>query len=59
MERAGLGRMGIAIFPSLPTGLDPAVWLVGEAIQISEAQRVPLTIDSGSTKGRSVDWQRR
>ena len=34
MEWTGSGRMSIAIFPSLPTGLDLAVQLVGEAIQI-------------------------
>jgi len=32
MEWTGLGRTGIAIFPSLPTVLDPAVQRVGEAI---------------------------
>ena len=37
MEWTGSGRMDIAIFPSLPTGLDLAVQLVGEAIQIPGA----------------------
>ena len=37
MEWTGSGRMNIAIFPSLPTGLDLAVQLVGEAIQIPGA----------------------
>ena len=37
MEWTGSGRMSIAIFPSLPTGLDLAVQLVGEAIQIPGA----------------------
>ena len=37
MERTGSGRMSVAIFPSLPTGLDLAVQLVGEAIQIPGA----------------------
>ena len=37
MEWTRSGRMNIAIFPSLPTGLDLAVQLVGEAIQIPGA----------------------
>ena len=37
MEWTGSGRMCIAIFPSLPIGLDLAVQLVGEAIQIPGA----------------------
>ncbi|MEP6935103.1 MAG: hypothetical protein ABI988_14395 [Nitrospirota bacterium] len=43
--------MGIAIFSSLAASLDPTVQLVGEANQIPEARRVPLTINFGSTKG--------
>lgn len=37
MECTGSGRMNIAIFPSLSTGLDLAVQIVGEAIQIPGA----------------------
>lgn len=55
MEWTGSGRMSVAIFPSLPTGLDLAVQLVGEAIQIPGAR---ASINARPLSTLTKLWQR-
>jgi hypothetical protein len=55
MEWRGADRMSIAIFPSLPTSLDLAVQLVGEAIQISGAW---ASVNSRALSSLAKLWQR-
>lgn len=55
MERRGSDRMSIAIFPSLPTGIDLAVQLVGEAIQISGAW---ASVNARALSSLAKLWQR-
>ncbi len=55
MEWRGGDRMSIAIFPSLPTGIDLAVQLVGEAIQISGAW---ASVNARALSSLAKLWQR-
>ena len=55
MEWRGSDRMSIAIFPSLPTGLDLAVQLVGESIQIPGAW---ASINTRPLSSLTKLWQR-
>jgi hypothetical protein len=55
MEWRGSDRISIAIFPSLPTGLDLAVQLVGEAIQISGAW---ASVNARALSSLAKLWQR-
>ena len=55
MEWRGSDRMSIAIFPSLPTGLDLAVQLIGETIQIPGAW---ASINARPLSSLAKLWQR-
>ena len=48
-------RMAISIFPSLPTGMEPAVQLVGEAVRLSGTW---ASVDSKRISSLTNLWQR-
>jgi hypothetical protein len=55
MEWVDNQRMAISIFPSLPTGMESAVQLVGEAIRLSGAW---ASINSKQISSLTKLWQR-
>jgi len=55
VEWVGARRMAVAVFPSLPTGIDLAVQLVGEAVRLPDAR---ASVNSVPLSGLAKLWQR-